>query len=309
MKLSRILLALFHAAPDAMEQLDKIYRENLPKEVRICRLHRKQAAEERYGSGEIRTKQAAVQYSDYEEYPACSEEGPMEDLLLLTDDATYASSALAKGIATLGILWPDDPADFRGLQYVMEKPEEADYEYLERVWRRYRGLPWEICKTERCLIRETTVADVDDFYRIYEDPTITEYMENLFADPEEERAYAQDYIRHVYSFYGFGMWTVCRKDTGEVIGRAGLSMREGMELPELGYIIAVPYQKQGYAMEVCRAILDVGYRELGFDGIQVLTKRENAPSVRLAEKLGFVYRDNVEVQKEKFSRFVKFSQN
>ena len=49
------------------------------------------------------------------------------------------------------------------------------------------------------------------------------------------------------------MWIVCDRNTGELIGRAGVEHREelGGEL-ELGYAIGVPWQRQGYATEVCR---------------------------------------------------------
>ncbi len=53
---------------------------------------------------------------------------------------------------------------------------------------------------------------------------------------EEEREYQQAYIEQMYRFYGYGMWIVCDRNTGELIGRAGVEHREelGGEL-ELGY--------------------------------------------------------------------------
>ena len=58
-----------------------------------------------------------------------------------------------------------------------------------------------------------------------------------FADKDKETQYIQDYIKNVYEFYGFGMWTVVEKASGQVIGRAGVSYREGFSLPELGFMI------------------------------------------------------------------------
>ena len=57
------------------------------------------------------------------------------------------------------------------------------------------------------ILREMTVQDVDRIYLLYEDPRVTEYMEALFSDPEEEKAYTQSYYQNVYCFYGFG---ICR---------------------------------------------------------------------------------------------------
>ena len=144
-------------------------------------------------------------------------------------------------------------------------------------------------------MRETTQGDVESFYQIYRDKGITAYMENLYEDGERERQYIRDYIEKVYGFYGFGMWTVCLKATGEVIGRAGLSMREGFEEPELGYVIGEKWQRQGIAAEVCGKILVYGREELGFERIRVLMHPENTASERLCHKLGFQYEREVEL--------------
>ncbi|MDE7257695.1 MAG: GNAT family N-acetyltransferase, partial [Lachnospiraceae bacterium] len=143
-------------------------------------------------------------------------------------------------------------ADFTGALYVIEQIEEVDYETVDLAYRRLAGLPWEILRTKRCIIRETTEADVDSFYNIYAEPEITRYMEDLYEDREEELAYVAEYREKMYGFYGYGMWTVLTKE-GTVIGRAGISWREGFDLPELGFVIGVPWQGQGYAYEVCRA--------------------------------------------------------
>lgn len=182
-------------------------------------------------------------------------------------------------------------ADFTQAIYVLEQIEEADYETIDMAYRRLAGLPWEILTTERCVIRETTVEDVEAFYRIYAEKSITEYMENLLEDPEEEAAYTKDYIERVYGFYGYGMWTVLEKESGQVIGRAGISWREGFHLPELGFVIGVPWQKQGYAYEVCSAVLAYAREELGMAQVQALVMEGNEKSAALCERLGFVERD------------------
>ncbi|MDE7359050.1 MAG: GNAT family N-acetyltransferase [Lachnospiraceae bacterium] len=144
-------------------------------------------------------------------------------------------------------------------------------------------------------MRETTVEDVDCFYRIYAEPSITKYMENLFADRDEEVAYTKDYIEKVYAFYGYGMWTVLDKEGGGVIGRAGISWREGYDLPELGFVFGVPWQGRGYAYEVCSAILAYARKELLMERVQALVQPGNERSLRLCEKLGFAVSGESEV--------------
>lgn len=195
--------------------------------------------------------------------------------------------------------------NFSDFPYAVEEPEDLDEDYLERVCRRLLGLPWEILETERCLIRETTVEDVEAFYEIYRDPKITEYTEALYPEKEQEREYIREYIEKVYAFWEFGVWTVVEKESGSVIGRAGFSYREGFQEPEIGFIIGVPWQRRGYAEEVCRAILQYGEERLGFGTIQALVAPENAASMGLCSKLGFYDDGVIKVDDKEYHRFLR----
>lgn len=229
------------------------------------------------------------------------QEPQTEDVLYITDDSRTARRLLDEGRAVLVYLHAGNrQEDFGFCKYACENPEELDMQYLERVYRRYRGIPWEILETERCLVRETTVEDVDDFYRIYRDPSITEYMEPLYADPEEERVYARDYIDQVYAFYHFGIWTVVEKDSGEIIGRAGICFREGFDDPELGFVIAADRQGRGLATEICRAVLQYGFQELGFERIHAFVQPDNLASLRVCDKLEMENLGRVELQGQEY---------
>ena len=211
-----------------------------------------------------------------------------EGSLYVTDDAATARKLRDQGKAVLIYFHEGNrEQDFSGFTFGVEDPENLEEEYIEKVYRRLKGLPWNILETERCLIRETTVDDVEDFFCIYSDPAITEFMEGLYPEKEQEKAYIREYIEKVYTFYEFGVWTVVEKSSGTVIGRAGFSYREGYDDPELGFTIGVPWQRKGYAEEVCRGILDYGWNVLGFSRVQALVETENAASLNLCDKLGF----------------------
>ena len=159
--------------------------------------------------------------------------------------------------------------------------------------RRYMGIPWDILTTDRCLVRETRAEDLNALYEIYAEPSVTQYTEGLYPQRAQEEAYLKDYTENMYYFYNYGVWTICDRTTGQVIGRAGFSNREGYENPELGFVIGVPWQRQGYATEVCKALLEYGKEELGFEQVQMLVMPENEVSLRLAGNLGFHRQDQV----------------
>lgn len=225
--------------------------------------------------------------------------------LWITDQGQRAQELLRQGQPVLAWLHEDNrEQDFSGVRYACEDIGELDGDYLEKVYRRYAGIPWDILTTERCHVRETGAEDLDAFYEIYAEPSVTRYTEGLYPERAQEEAWLKDYTENMYYFYNYGVWTICHKATGQVIGRAGFSNREGYEDPELGFVIGVPWQRQGYATEVCRALLRYGREELGFERVQMLVMPENRVSIRLAEKLGFLYEETITWDSVEYYRLI-----
>lgn len=168
-----------------------------------------------------------------------------------------------------------------GTRYAVESLAELDIEYLERVRRRYNHIPWDIGETERCLIRELSLSDLPALYELYDKPGMTDFVETLY-DYETELEYQKAYIENMYGFYEYGMWLVFSKETGKLIGRAGL------EHNEMGYMIAPEFQNLGYATEVCRFIVDYARKNTDFEELYCRIDEKNVASVRLAKRLGFV---------------------
>lgn len=253
----------------------------------------------------------SVMTSDYDTYKETQTKPGVAELtqaeqgtLYITDCETVYHALRQQGRYVLPYRHGDNGnASFAGALYVIEQIEEVGYETIDMVYRRLAGLPWEILTTERCIIRETIPEDVDSFYQIYAEPEVTQYMESLYPDRDEEIAYIEDYRNSVYRFYGYGMWTVLAQD-GTVIGRAGVSWREGFELPELGFVIGVPWQRQGYAYEVCSAILTYARNELNMTQVQALVMSGNEKSNALCRKLGFQYMEDITLDGAVYARMV-----
>lgn len=210
--------------------------------------------------------------------------------LFITDQVALAQQALAKGMACLFYLHEKNREEsLSGIRYVIEGFKDADASYFSYVYCRLHHLPVRILETKRCVIRESVMEDVDAFYEIYKDPSITRYMENLYRDPCEERAYLGEYIRCVYEFMDVGIWTVLDKKCGKVIGRAGLDVHDGTDCLELGFVFDRKYQNQGICQEVCRAILVYAFEERQVEKVEAYVDKENAVSVHILKKLGFVW--------------------
>ena len=194
--------------------------------------------------------------------------------------------------------------DLTGAFYAVEDPHALDMDFYERAYRREKKIPWDIVETERCLVREMVPEDAEAFEKIYEPEEIRKYMDDFHSDAAGEAAYIRDYQQQ-YRFCEYGVWTILLKGTGEVIGRAGFLQNppkkvleelesgigeiseQDMDIPFLGYVIGLPWQRQGLAEEVCKSLIRYAAEELEFEQIGLLVEKENQASIKLAEKLGF----------------------
>ncbi|WWR15608.1 GNAT family N-acetyltransferase [Lachnospiraceae bacterium JLR.KK008] len=209
-----------------------------------------------------------------------------EGVLYLTDDLKLLKALKREGKAVAAVLTDENRGeDFSGIPYAVECVEELEEQEITKIYRRLTGLPWEILETDRCRLREMTVGDLDRLYEIYDTADTTQYMEGLSGDREEERAYIKDYCKYMYGFHGYGIWLIEEKTAGVVIGRAGIE--PGEDGTELGYMIAAPWRRKGYAFEVCSAVLDYTWREIGCHEVICRIRHGNRASAGLLKKLGF----------------------
>ena len=213
----------------------------------------------------------------------------LESVILITNSAANGKKAKNAGIPCVFYDALGSAAGIYGVDMVVEGLEEVGSEFLMSVYNRHYKIASVITETARLLIRETVPEDVYELYEIYKDPEISRYLPALPKDLNEEREILESYFDHMYALYGYGMWTVVEKSSSQMIGRVGFENGEleGAGMIELGYLIGSVWQKQGYAFEAVRAVLDYGKTFLGFEEVYIRTKSENLGSRALAEKAGF----------------------
>lgn len=230
---------------------------------------------------------------------------PASESLFLSGLADELTDAAQLGMATVAYQPPDGekiatnpPPDMYA-----EGFSETSEHFFVRVYQRHHGIPWTILTTERCVVKEFSMDYLDALFALYAGEGMTDYIEPLYPY-EEERRYQEAYIEHMYRFYGYGMWIVCEKETGTLIGRVGIENREelGGEL-ELGYAIGTPYQRQGYATEVCRAIMQYAKEELGVSHMHCLIEEGNTVSEHFAGKLGFSYAGDMDISGKRMRKY------
>lgn len=216
-----------------------------------------------------------------------------EDCICITTSADLSWQLMGLGYAVVG--FETDDSEMMKAPYVLLDLEEIEYDDLLKIYQRYYDIPWHILDTSRCTIREFGMDDLDQLEEMYAVPGFTEFIEPLYAH-ELEREYERNYIDNIYKFYGFGMWLVFHKESGRLIGRAGIEFRDNCDENEveLGYAILPEFRGQGIATEICTAIIDYVREELAMRSIICRVNVANDKSQKFIEKLGFTVRNQVD---------------
>lgn len=223
------------------------------------------------------------------------------EVLVFTDSARTAELYSRRGAVCVGC--SDADAYFSGAGLVTGEPDALELHTLEAYVKHSRGLPVTIARTERLIIREMSEEDSARLCEIrnqWESTDVTVFAKTGGTDVDEyfEPQWLGAYIRNVYPFYGYGLWSVLRRD-GTLIGCCGLTDWEGMEPApfdasrqsglslELHYMVDKRERRRGYAKEMCRAAIHYAFEVIGAEAVYVRVHESNAASLGLAQKLGF----------------------
>lgn len=190
-------------------------------------------------------------------------------LLILNDSNRYKDTNLTKYCVTL-----DDNCSGKISELI-------DEDYLLRVIARHEGKPLNVTKSDRLTIRELCVGDSDAVTLIYKESE--DFIEDFF-DSESEIPEILSGYTSVYDIWDYGMWGVTLADSNELIGIAGLILRNEDEL-EVGYAFLKEYRGKGLAFEACDCILSYAKENYSYSRIFARVMERNTRGMNLAKKL------------------------
>ncbi len=144
-------------------------------------------------------------------------------------------------------------------------------------------------ETQRLFLREMNENDFEAMYGILSDNEIMKYYPYTFDEKRIMGWIAKNMER--YRIFGFGLWAVCLKESGSLIGDCGLTMQmiNGQIKPEIGYHIRRDFQRCGYAKEAAAAVRDWTFGNTPFNMVYSYMKSTNVPSARTAMAYGAEY--------------------
>lgn len=143
-----------------------------------------------------------------------------------------------------------------------------------------------ILETDRLYLREMRQSDFDALCLMLKDKEVMYAYEHAFSDAEAHEWLDRQIKR--YKDYGFGLWAVILKETGEMIGQCGITMQDccGKEVHEIGYLFNKKYWRRGYASEAAKACRDYAFNTLNIEEVYSIVRDTNSASQRVAKRNG-----------------------
>jgi [ribosomal protein S5]-alanine N-acetyltransferase len=139
--------------------------------------------------------------------------------------------------------------------------------------------------TNRLRLRPYTLADEAALLDVFTDPYARTFYPEM-ADPDKVRAWIEWNLRN-YDEFGFGLWALELKVSGEFIGDCGLTYQdvEGRSELEIGYHVLERERGKGYATEAARACLDYGFTRTSCVSICSIVRPSNVASCTVAARI------------------------
>ena len=143
-----------------------------------------------------------------------------------------------------------------------------------------------ICETERLYLREMMPSDFAALCKILQDEKAMYAYEGAFGDEEVKEWLGRQLSR--YQRWGFGLWAVVLKETGEMIGQCGLTMQpwKEREMLEIGYLFQRAFWHKGYATEAAKACKDYAFEVLDAREVCSIIRDTNIASKKVAVRNG-----------------------
>ena len=147
-----------------------------------------------------------------------------------------------------------------------------------------------ITQTERLIIREFQVLDIEELAQILVKPEVMQFSLTGVLSTKQTAVKIQSFLDS-YQKNGYGKWAVMHRQSGRLIGYCGIAVEEieGKLENELGYRLDSEFWGQGLATEAANACLKYAFDKLNLDYVVGLAEPENRASIRVLEKIGMEF--------------------
>ena len=139
--------------------------------------------------------------------------------------------------------------------------------------------------TERLVLRPYEPGDLEDSVALSTDPEVMRFVGDGVMTREDAAALFGK-IFGVYETNAWEIWAAVSRDDGRFVGHVEIKPRKGADDHEIVYVLAPAAWGRGYATEIAAAVVRYGFDVLGYDRVSATVDSDNAPSIKILEKVG-----------------------
>lgn len=162
-------------------------------------------------------------------------------------------------------------------------------------------------ETERLLLRELRLTDLEGMFALDSDPEVHKYLGNKPVKSIDESKKILESVLTQYKERGIGRFAVIEKSTGDFVGWSGLrlnteyNMNGFTEYYDVGYRLIKRFWGKGYATESGKASIDYAFNVLKLPEIYATTEIGNQASHNALLKLGLHYVEDFYFEQEQMN--------
>ncbi|WP_327205256.1 GNAT family N-acetyltransferase [Paenibacillus sp. Root52] len=146
-------------------------------------------------------------------------------------------------------------------------------------------------ETDRLVLRELTMLDVQAVFQHFSDATVTQFMD---IEPCVSLTEAEEIIQFHIADSGcrYGLFL---KLNHEFVGTCGFHCWDQGQpsKAEIGFDLSASYWGQGLMHEALTEVVKIGFDHMKVDYIEATVEQENARSIRLLQKMHFYKHDEL----------------
>ncbi len=149
--------------------------------------------------------------------------------------------------------------------------------------------------TPRLLLNEINLSDAEFILELVNTPEWIKFIGNRNINTNKK---AGEYVQKIIDDPAIIYWIVRTRDNEIPIGIITLIKRDYLDHHDIGFAFLSQYTKQGYAYEATAEVLKDIIKDSAHSRILATTVKGNSRSIKLLEKLGFQFENQIQYENE-----------
>lgn len=160
--------------------------------------------------------------------------------------------------------------------------------------------PWDTPQpliSDRVQLDRLTSADARALVQLLNEPGWLRFIGDRGVSTEQDAVAYLETARQ-NSDAGMGLFAVRRNDDRQLLGMCTLIQRAYLSQPDLGFALFAAQAGHGFAQEASARLMRYVFEGLALPELSAITLPENARSIALLERLGFLRAETLQVPAE-----------